>query len=138
MLLLRVRVVFTGTRLRSETSARAAARGVGLPRYGRRCARGPGVRWTLPVLRVCCVLVACQWGLLALFGVCVRALYLRGGGWWWWRGRCGVVWVCVWEVRVRMWVVVGLLGHMGTSWVGGEALDSVGLGEGSQAGTVGS
>ena len=54
-----------------------------------------------------------------------------GGGWWWWRGRCGVVWVCVWEVRVRMWVVVGLLGHMGASWVGGEALDSVGLGEGS-------
>ena len=46
-------------------------------------------------------------------------------------GRCGVVWVCVWEVRVRMWVVVGLLGHMGASWVGGEALDSVGLGEGS-------
>ena len=61
-----------------------------------------------------------------------------GGGWWWWRGRYGVVCVCVWEVRVRMWVVVGLLGHMGTSWVGGEALDSVGLGEGSQAGTVGS
>ena len=72
------------------------------------------------------------------FGSNFSMLNGGGGGWWWWRGRCGVVWVCVWEVRVRMWVVVGLLGHMGTSWVGGEALDSVGLGEGSQAGTVGS